>query len=301
VWQSSGEDWTGVVMALSTAQPLRGAQGPDPDPIWLSLLDPRVPAAGRSGGDKDDASFARESMFKLGESADHPRAIALRLASIDARGLSVRYALPGEQTVESRPQPTHVLVGQATLACSPEYFATPSLDLSVWLRGRTKNTSPLTLLPGVASVFLGGEFLGRCQLDAVQPGQEFTLHLGADPALELERIQKDLSNEQGGVFSNDQERSETWLVRLKNHGALACGPDGKVKVFVREALPRSSDERLEIELASSSPKPLGDARWKQDRDEQGIATWLLEVPRGGEAQLQYRLDYEYPEGARIAL
>ena len=38
VRQQTGEDWTEVELALSTAQPHLGARGPDPEPIWLSYL-----------------------------------------------------------------------------------------------------------------------------------------------------------------------------------------------------------------------------------------------------------------------
>ena len=70
-------------------------------------------------------------------------------------------------------------------------------------------------------------------------------------------------------------------------------------MIVQEALPRSTDERVSVELAQSSPKPSEDARWKADLEEQGIRTWILNVPRDGKATLEYQLKVSYPQGARL--
>ncbi|MEQ1894638.1 MAG: mucoidy inhibitor MuiA family protein, partial [Planctomycetota bacterium] len=50
IFQNTGEDWSEAEVLLSTAQPQRGAQGPEPVPQWLSLNDPRRPS-GRRGAE----------------------------------------------------------------------------------------------------------------------------------------------------------------------------------------------------------------------------------------------------------
>ncbi|HZM00366.1 MAG TPA: mucoidy inhibitor MuiA family protein, partial [Planctomycetota bacterium] len=40
VWQHTGEDWRDCALVLSTAQPQRGAQGPDPRPIQVRIVQP---------------------------------------------------------------------------------------------------------------------------------------------------------------------------------------------------------------------------------------------------------------------
>ena len=81
------------------------------------------------------------------------------------------------------------MVGQADLDVNVERTVVPAIDTTVWLRGRAKNTTAYTLLPGLASVFLGQDFLGRAAVELVQPGAELTLHLGADPFVEVEPAQ----------------------------------------------------------------------------------------------------------------
>jgi uncharacterized protein (TIGR02231 family) len=302
VWQQSGEDWTDAEIALSTAQPQIGAQGPDPQPIKLRLFDPkdRRPApTGRAEG-KDLRGLGYLSDDKVAPATDMAAEAAPRpFASIESQGLSVRFRLARKETIESRDAPTNVLIGQAKLDATPEYFATPSLSTSVWLRGKTKNTSVWTLLPGRASVYFGADFIGHAQLAAVQPGEEFTLHLGPDPALTIERKQIEDLKKAPGVFGSKTTQVEGWRIHIKNSGAAATGPDGKATIFVREALPQSSDDRIKVELSESTPQPSVAARWKQERDEQGLLTWVLSVPKNGEADIVWQSKVSFPEGTQV--
>lgn len=293
VWQRSGEDWNDVELLLSTARPNLGAQGPEPQPVWLHLVDPNMGRAesmralGYSGDD------VGESM----DSAPAPTAVARApFAAVEDQGLSVRYRLPTRETIESRDDTSTVLVGQETLQARPEYFVVPSLDTNVWLRGVATNSSQWTLLPGMASVFFGADFVGQAQVELVQPGQELTLHLGADPALTVERKQLKDETEGPGLFGSRESQTRAWLVKLENHGAAAVEPDGSARIFVQEALPRSTNEKLKIEPVDSKPKVSTDERWKAAREEDGIHTWELRVPAKGAADLRYSLTYSYPQG-----
>jgi uncharacterized protein (TIGR02231 family) len=192
-----------------------------------------------------------------------------------------------------------VLVGRARLQVTPEYFATPALDTNVWLRGKTANTSEWTLLAGTAAVYFGADFLGHAQLAQVQPGEEFTLHLGPDPALTLERTLLQDLTAGPGVFGSKSSRKEGFRIRLKNAGAAVARADGSALVFVRESLPRSTDERIQVELVDPAPRPSDDERWKKDREERGVATWIIAVPKSGEAIVQYATLIRFPEGAEV--
>lgn len=296
VHQQTGEDWSECEVLLSTARPQLGAQGPEPFPIWLRLVD-------ASSGRGFSRAPAAESLKAVGYAAESDDAFLGRgaaapaFAAVEAQGLSVRYRLPRRETIQSRVEPTTVLVGQARLEARPEYHVTPSLDLNVWLRGVAANSSPWTLLPGRASVFFGADYVGAAEIGLVSPGAELTLHLGADPALVVERVQTEDMTKGPGLFGSRETQSETWRVTIENHGAAAA--NGAAEVFVTEALPRSTDERITVELAKSSPKPLEDERWKKELEEQGVRAWTLSVPRDGKAALEYQVKVSYPQGATI--
>jgi uncharacterized protein (TIGR02231 family) len=304
VWQQTGEDWNDVAVALSTAQPQRGAQGPEPVPQWISIIDPNVPAARAPASDgfgSEGRKIRKAEELRMSEKKDFDSADARPppFASVEDQGLSVRFQLARRETIESREQPTTVLVGRSTLAVVAERYCTPSLDPTVWLRGRAKNTSAWTLLPGNAAVFLGADYLGTARLTAVQPGQELTLHLGADPALVVERTHVEDMAKGPGFLSSRAEKIDGWRIHVENHGARTTAGNGSVEVIVREVLPRPRDERVEVELTKSEPKPSKDERWKKDLEEKGIQTWVVRVPKDGATDIVWQSTVTYPKGAEL--
>jgi uncharacterized protein (TIGR02231 family) len=302
VWQQSGEDWNEVALALSTAEPQRGAQGPGPRAVWLRIREPEVRkvaqlrSLGYTGGDKGDAAVD----YEAADAPNAPAAPAPRpFATVESQGLSVRFKIASRETIQSRSEPSTVLVGQSKFDVAPEYYAAPAIDTNVWLRGKAKNTSPWVILGGQAAVYFGADFLGRAQLDPVQPGEEFTLHLGPDPALTIERKQVADLTAGPGIFGSKSSRKQTYRVRIKNNGAAATVGDGMALVWVRDVLPRATDERIKVELSDSTPAVSTDERWKKDREEQGIVTWPVSIARGAEAFLEYTTKIAYPEGTKV--
>lgn len=302
IFQQSGEDWNDVAVALSTAQPQRGAEGPEPMPQWISMYEAgadRGFAVGATSAPTRRLNAPKEesASFEVADQAGAPASPPF--ATVASQGLSVRFQLARRETIQSREQPTTVLVGRATLTVASERHCTPARDPTVWLRGKAKNTSEWTLLPGDAAVFLGADYLGLAHLDAVQPGQEFTLHLGADPAIVVKRTQTEDLNKGPGFLSSRAEKVEGWRVHLENHGAVTTAKGGGVDVIVREVLPRPRDERVNVELSKSEPKISKDERWKVDLDEKGIQTWVVHVPRDGAADVVWQATITYPKGATL--
>jgi len=298
VWQQTGEDWNEVALALSSARPQIGAQGPEPLAGWVGIEESRKPASPGYSGRK--LRNKKEGKAALDEMSD---AEALRpFAAVESEGLSVRFQLPAPATILSRPEPTTLLVGAARLAIQAERQCVPALDTTVWLRGKAKNSSPWTLLPGTAAVFFGADYLGTAQIGVVQPGQELTLHLGADPGLTVKREQTEDMSKGPGFLSSTSSDTKSWRVHFENHGTLGAAPDGSVEVIVREVLPRPRDERIEVELSKSSQPESDLARWKQDREERGIHTWVLRVPTGEKGiDLLWQRTIQFPKGALITI
>lgn len=305
VWQQTGEDWSNVTLALSTAQPQRGAQGPDPRAQRLGLRDhAELSARGRQAAEMTFVYDDFSKLRALGYVDESPEALDAAakspFAGVVAQGLSVQFRLPRRETIESRDQPTTVLVGQQALEVEPEHYTTPALDSTVWLRGLTENTTPWTMLPGSAAVYFGADYIGKAFFSQpILPGQEFTLHLGADPGLVVEREMTEDLHEEPGFLSDRQGRKQGWRIHLSNTGGHPSAADGSVTVIVREAIPITSDDRLRIEVLSESVKPSKHDRWKQELDEQGIHTWIVRVPRGGEVDLTWRLHTTWPEKTDI--
>jgi uncharacterized protein (TIGR02231 family) len=293
VWQHTGEDWRDVDLILSTAEPRRGAQGPEPEERWVGLNDPRAPS-GSVAGHRRRAAPSEEAAPQADKPAAPP------FASVEDQGLSVRYRLPERETVEARAGAlSTVLVGRAQLKIEPERVCVPALDPGVWLSAKARNTSEFVLFRGSAGIYFGADFIGHADLPAVQRNEEFTLPLGLDPALSVERVLLSDQSSEPGMFGSKRTQESAWRIELKNAGAISARPDGAVEVRVQESLPRASDDRIEVELERAKPEPAGGERWKKLRQERGVLTWQLIVPRGGTAAIELATSIAYPAESRI--
>jgi len=300
VLQQTRENWNDVELMLSTAQPQLGAQGPDPYSQWVTVKEALKGQrfGGRAGGApgamaKDSAVVEEMALEGLGY------ARARNFAAVESEGLSLRYRIARSETIESKQEPSLVLVGKAPLEVDPEYYCASALDPTVWLRGIATNTSDWTLLPGRAAVFFGADFLGEARLDTVQVDEEFTLHLGAATMVSVERTQFEDIAEEPGFLSNTMARRRSWRVHFENHGSTVANEDGSISVIVRESVPMTKDSRLEVLIPRSEPAFAKGERWDQERDEEGIYTWILEVPANGEADLVYSAELRSPKEIEI--
>ena len=132
---------------LSTAQPQRGAQGPEAQPIWLALVDPEAPqllpedmdAAPRLGytdelgytGDDSPRGRRQPNRWQPPASpSPRSRARASRCASACRAG---RRSSRGP----SRPACSSAARRSSS---SGEHYVVPALDPTVWLRGRRPRT-----------------------------------------------------------------------------------------------------------------------------------------------------------------
>jgi uncharacterized protein (TIGR02231 family) len=301
VAQQTGEDWRDVEVWLSTAEPRRGVTGPEARLAWIDLTSPRhlgdwtveglsaLGYVGDAGAATQDAEESDRAGFIV-----HPTA-----AAVEREGLSLRYRLPRQETIESRPSSTTVLVGHSRLAMTGQRVCTPSLDREVWIRGRTRNTSDWVMLPGPAAVFFGGDFVGPATIGMVRPGEEFTLHLGREAGLVVTRTHVEDVAGSAGLFGSRKEQRDRFVIELENLSALASRPDGAVTVEVREVLETSRDDHIEVELLTAKPAPSADPRFARDRAEKGVLTFEVTVARGAKSTIDWSRRITWPEDDQI--
>ena len=307
VWQRTGEDWRDVEVMLSTAQPQRGAQGPEPTAVWLRLGSEDVRQSdgyflGRSLQERRKAVDRLDKVAEFGDSdGGGPLGGLAWNVEVLEEGLTVRYRLPRAETIESSDEPSTVLVGRSNLAVAPEHVCVPALDTTVWLRGRTTNTSDWVLLPGRAAVYFGADFLGHANLPAVQRGEELTLHLGPDPGFAVERIPLEDTTDEAGLFGSRTTKIQSWRFKLKNNGAFSNAADGSVALVLHESIPRPTDERVEVEIERAEPAVREGGRWKTLREEKNVLTWVLRVPRGQTRTVELETAISYPEDLQLIL
>ena len=71
-----------------------------------------------------------------------------------------------------------------------DYYAkaVPVLNPRVYRLAKLTNKSDVVLLPGEATVYVSGDFVGRMRMPLVAPGEPFIAGFGVDPQLQVSRL-----------------------------------------------------------------------------------------------------------------
>ncbi|MFA6507195.1 MAG: mucoidy inhibitor MuiA family protein, partial [Treponemataceae bacterium] len=147
VVQNTGEDWTNVGLALSTARPEIGGSQPDLAPWYLSVLERRP--APRSAPSKA-AAPAAAPMAKMYEEAAPENAargamkeaaISAESASVVAGAVAVMFDISGNTTIASDNTSHRVSIFQKTFPAAFRYSTVPKLSVHAYLKAKVRNES----------------------------------------------------------------------------------------------------------------------------------------------------------------
>ena len=182
-------------------------------------------------------------------------------------GASLTYQLPGAAEVPGNGEPRKVTV--ATLQLRPDitYVTAPKLEPVCYRRAEIKNTSEYSLLPGLAQLFEGDEYLGATRLEFVAPGQTFELALGADERLRVKRELAARDVDKAFILGDRRRIRYAYTIELEN---LRDAPQ---VVYVRDQIPVARDEQIKVKLEQADPKPT-------EQTELNLLEWKLTLDRG---------------------
>lgn len=297
--QATGENWTGVKLTLSTAQPTQKAAPnevpaafvdvfvPPPMPVVASsaaydapAMAPGAPAYKRSrdsrpggpGGAPVDLAFAPAPMENESLARKFDDAYAVQSGTV------VSYPLPRAIDIPSDGQRSRKQ-RIATVDAKPSFVhvARPLVESAVFLKAVAANASSFQFLAGPATVFLGGDSVGSTTLPDLAPGAEMTFWLGTDRRIEAKRVLVKKSTSERGVFDKADETK--WEYRVD----LTSTDTKPVEIELVDRMPVSRNEQIKIELKDPSQPLATDAKYTADEKPQGILKWLVRLPARTEA------------------
>ncbi|MEH2461067.1 mucoidy inhibitor MuiA family protein [Nostoc sp.] len=291
ITQSSGEDWIGANLTLSTAKPGLGTLPPKLEPWYIDAPLPQRVRERRSRLaaqppllptiPEPPASAARADWQEEDEIAEDSLIPAETvIAEVSKEGSVVTFKLNSGGNIPSDGAPHKTTIFNDDYACNFDYVAMPRLVSFAYLQANVKNSpNGATLLSGKANIFRDNVFVGTTQLENIAPGQEFKLNLGIDEGLKIER---DLVERLVDKRLISNQRRITYSYRLIITNLL----EKEVNLKVTEQLPVSRNEQIKVRLSRSNPQiQLG---------EMGILEWQLTLPPQERREIYYQFNVEYP-------
>ena len=303
VRQRTGEDWLGVSLRLSTAQPGVGGREPELAPWALYKAEPVVATgavvlmdeSGLAAAAKPTAATAtRRSLAKqAAQTADagiaSPPAPAMEVASatVQAGATAALFQVPRAYDIPSDPKSVKVALTEQTFFASFRHSCVPKLSPNVYLKAQAVNASDYPFLPGPTAVFLDGAYVAAASMDLVPAGQEFVTFLGVDQTVKVERRVLARREEVTGVFGKKTHRTvHDLLFKVTN------GKQADIDLAVGDQLPLSNHDAIKVVLE--------EPRYEKDTEalklnEQKFLEWRLRLGAGDKLDLPFRFAVERPE------
>lgn len=276
VWQRTGEAWTEVELALSTARPTLGVSPP-------TLVDDVLRARSKSEAEKRsvDVSVREEVIQTVTQAGPVPTS---ELPGIDDAGEVQVLVAPRKVTVPSDGQAHRVPLGAfeskatARLSCAPEQSPLVSLV------ARFENRGSHVLLAGPVDLVRESGFVGRSQIKFAAVGEAIRLSFGSEDHLRVTR--QELQRREESRLTGRRTTEKTVKLFVSNAGTE------RVRLEVEERIPVSEVKEVEVALRpkDTSPQPV-----EVTRD--GIVRFELDLAPREHAEL--KLGYDVSAAAKV--
>ena len=318
--QTSGEDWDGVELSLSTAEPTMVASAPVLEPMFVALSNP---AQTQQAGPPPFFGAAQARQYQQSRKANIKKGIAAntelnelainnqafffnagqkelqefqqQMAEISrTEGISVTYDLPGRLTLPSRSD--QQLVSIASIAAKADFtlIATPLLTDYVYLQADLLNDSETVLLPGQAGMFRNGRFVGRSRLPQVTIGERFTAGFGIDSQIQVIR---ELENKKTRIQGGNRIDTYDYRITLSNY------KNKFIELQLLDRLAYTDDASIKIELEKTEPELSTNSEYLRTARKKGILCWNMKLAPNTVDQdatvVKYSFTMEYDRNMQI--
>ena len=203
-------------------------------------------------------------------------------ASIAATQLtSSSFSIQSKQSIPSDNQDHKIGIAIENFPIDFWYEVVPKTVQAAFLKGKGKNIEDYPLLAGDANVFLDNSFVASVPIKTIMPADSFSLNLGIDDAIRVERKIVSRFTESVGTFSTKTRTRYEFENIIENHKKYP------VEVSLTDQVPVSADEKIVVELL----EPKSDAMVP---DADGMLRWKLKLAPGEKQVIMLKFTVEYP-------
>src|SRR6185312_1870502 len=278
VYQHTGEDWSGVDLTLSTANPQVSQTAPTLSPWYLqfyvaynygylSSARGAAPSSASLEKSEDRKADMNEQVDqpvmqnKLVENSTSENQLAVVEFHID-----VPYNLPSDNKAYT------VEIKNYDLKPVYRHRSTPKLDPAVFLMADITKWEDLNLLPGEVNIYYSGAYVGKTYLNTQNPNDTLSFSLGRDKKIVVKRERvKDFS----ATKWIGSSKSQTFGYTISLHN----GHTDSLSVDVFDQIPLTTDKDIVVEVLDN-----GGAQYEAAT---GKLTWKISLAAGETKKLTF--------------
>jgi uncharacterized protein (TIGR02231 family) len=277
VQQTTGDDWEGVSLTLSTRQPERQAAPVEPQPWLLSKLEPR------SAMLLEKVQVSGSRIQPMAAAAPAPVDAALPRFETD---MDVQFRVPGATRLNSGAERRSFSLERLSWPAETLVQVQPAVQAQAYRVALVKRPDGF-FPPGPMQLYRDGERVGESPFEL---GNEAEQRFGFGPEDRL-RVRAEPEQRDGGNAGFIGKRRELQLTRrytVENTGKQA------LTVEVLEASPVSEHEEIKVESRFEPAVQAGGVR-----DIPGLRRWLLTLAPGQRQLLSASYRFSAPQDMQV--
>lgn len=202
----------------------------------------------------------------------------------ERQGPSLSYPLQGEFTISSRSDEQILEVQRLEMKAEHFFKAVPVLTSHVYRQATLVNSSGQVFLPGEATMYHDGEFVGRTNIPLVAAGEKFTVGFGVEPQLQVARKLVDKGRTvQGG---NQILRYQYNILVSSYRGEIS-------RLQLWDRLPLAEKEAITATLGDVTPALCQDPLYVREDRSRNLLRWDLDIPPGSFAEKAVSVKYDF--------
>lgn len=287
LYQHTGETWEDVVMTVSTARPNLQLS---PGELWgqLAFLYENAPMGGIQR-ERDVSSLAMAAPMAMADEVMVEEA-EFRQVTLDFQGLTAVYHLPDPVRLDGDGAEALFTIDSTDFDVEMTARAIPLLDSNAYLYASVTNDSPAPYLPGRASFYRDGAFIGTTGFEMLASGITADLAFGAIDGITTERVTLFRETGEAGILTTSNDKREEYELKVEN----LSGRDWDVILYDRA--PYSEQEDLEISVTSRPQPTIRDADGRR-----GVYGWEFALEAGAEASVRFEYTLGWPKDMELGL
>jgi uncharacterized protein (TIGR02231 family) len=287
--QQSGEDWSDVVLAVSTVRTAKGGSAPELASLLVRYAEPLRPLA--SPAPANQAQFRSKAADQLGEGlvAGARHDAAEREAVADTGGFQAVFRIPGRVSVATNEGAKSFRVSTAAIAPDLLVRTAPALDAAAYLEASFKQAEEAPLLPGRIALYRDGIFVGRGQMALTPKDETVRLGFGVDDKIKVVRTMLRRNESSSGLISTTRSDEREFKITVRN------GHDAPIRVTVEDQLPVSEIDDVKVETLPSTTPPTE----RDTRNRRGVLAWSFTAAAGELHEIMLGWRVRWPDGKQI--
>lgn len=291
--QRTGEDWSDVMLSVSTMRTAKGGNAPELRPLLVRYPEP-VRSRADSGGNRTagltaSAPLAPGSAPRDALSEMKQEAAEERESILDAGGYQAVFRIPARVSVATNEGAKSFRIGSATVAPELVVRAAPALDSAAYLEATFKQAEDAPLLPGRVTIFRDGVYVGRGTMPLPPKDEVARVGFGVDEKVKVARVTTRKIEASTGFFTSSKVDEREYKITLRN------GHDAPVRVMIEDQVPVSEIADVQVELLPvTTPVSARDVR-----DRRGVLAWNFEAAAGEVRDLKLGWRIRWPADKTI--